>query len=198
VAGARVFCNQCGQPTEGDAAFCSHCGTAQATTAPAFAPAQRIRHDTFVCAAGTFQYARFGIRLVAALIDGVLRWSLLYPLGFWLRSAIGLAGAGVGMPWRGVSAVNRMSVFALGVLVGWMYAAFFESSVWQATIGKKLVGLRVTDLEGNRISPGRATVRYFSKFLSMLGLGFGYLNIIWSPRAQGWHDEIAKTLVLRD
>lgn len=198
MPGGRVFCNQCGQATETDAAFCCHCGQAQVITTSAPVLTRPLSPDTFVCGAGTFQHARFGIRLAAAIIDGVLRWSLLYPLGFWLRSAIGLAGAGVGMPWRGISAVNRMSVFALGVLVGWMYAAFFESSVWQATIGKKLVGLRVTDLEGNRISPGRATARYLSKYLSMLGLGFGYLNIIWSPRAQGWHDEIAKTLVLRD
>ena len=59
-------------------------------------------------------------------------------------------------------------VFVANCLVGWLYFALFESRGWQATPGKRLLGLRVTDLAGNRISFGRASRRYFSKLLSFL------------------------------
>lgn len=76
-----------------------------------------------------------------------------------------------------------------------VYAAILESSPMRATVGKRLAGLEVVDLNGERLSFSRAFSRNASKTLSGLALGLGFLWIIWSKRKQGWHDSIAGTIV---
>ncbi len=67
----------------------------------------------------------------------------------------------------------------------------------QATLGKRLMGLRVTDLEGEAISFARASLRHFAKILSLAPLMAGYLAVAVTARRQGFHDKIAGCLVLR-
>lgn len=85
----------------------------------------------------------------------------------------------------------------LQILVWWAYTAVLLSSPWQATLGKKLCGLKVTDYNGDRISIGRATGRFFAGFLSAVLLCIGFLMIAWTARRQGLHDLMANTLVVR-
>src|ERR1700679_3945780 len=63
----------------------------------------------------------------------------------------------------------------VGLIVPWLYFAWLESSVQQATLGKRAVGIKVTDVAGHRIGFGRATGRYFGKILSSVTLFVGYL-----------------------
>ena len=56
----------------------------------------------------------------------------------------------------------------LSVVIGWLYFALCESSAWQATLGKLALGIRVTDLQGQRISFPRALGRYVAKLLSAM------------------------------
>ena len=79
----------------------------------------------------------------------------------------------------------------------WLYFTLLESSAWQATLGKKALRLAVTDEEGNRIGFGKANARYWSKILSTLILGIGFLMVAFTRRKQGLHDMIARTLVVR-
>jgi uncharacterized RDD family membrane protein YckC len=78
-----------------------------------------------------------------------------------------------------------------------LYEAFMESSSYQATLGKMIFGMKVTDLNGNRISFERATGRHFAKWLSAMILGIGYLMVAFTERKQGLHDLLAGTLVRR-
>jgi len=67
-----------------------------------------------------------------------------------------------------------------------------------ATLGKLALDMRVTDVEGRRVSFGRASMRHWAKLLSGIGtLGFGFLAIVFSRRKQGLHDRIAQCLVVR-
>jgi uncharacterized RDD family membrane protein YckC len=84
----------------------------------------------------------------------------------------------------------------LGFVLGWLYFALCESSAWQATLGKLALGIRVTDLQGHRISFPRALGRYPAKMLSGIILGIGFLMVAWTQRKQGLHDMIVGTLVL--
>lgn len=84
-----------------------------------------------------------------------------------------------------------------GTLVIWLYYTLFECSKWQATIGKQLLGLKVTDENGNRIGIGRSNGRFWSKILSTFIFGIGYLMIAFTSRKQGLHDLIARTLIIR-
>jgi uncharacterized RDD family membrane protein YckC len=63
----------------------------------------------------------------------------------------------------------------------------------QATIGKRLLGMRVTDTSCRRISFMRATLRHFAKWLSAAILFLGFLMVTFTERRQGLHDVIATT-----
>ena len=85
----------------------------------------------------------------------------------------------------------------ISLLVPFAYYALLESSPWQATVGKRVCRLRVTRLDGRRISLPRALGRYLGKFVSAFILGIGFLMVAWTPRKQGLHDLMADTLVMR-
>jgi uncharacterized RDD family membrane protein YckC len=72
-----------------------------------------------------------------------------------------------------------------------------ESSPMQATLGKKICGLRVTDLNGERLSFGRATGRFFARIVSSIPCMIGYLFPFFTEKKQALHDMIAGTLVIR-
>ena len=59
------------------------------------------------------------------------------------------------------------------------------------------LGMKVTDLAGNRISFLRATGRYFAKIISALILFIGFIMVAFTEKKQGLHDMIAGTLVVR-
>jgi uncharacterized RDD family membrane protein YckC len=84
------------------------------------------------------------------------------------------------------------------MIIGWLYDALQESSVHQATFGKRACGLRVTDLNGQRISFARATGRHFAEILSAITLFIGYMMAGWTERKQALHDIIAGTYVVRE
>jgi len=80
--------------------------------------------------------------------------------------------------------------------MNWLYCALLESGAGQATIGKRALGIKVTDADGNRISFGRATGRHFAKIISAMTIFIGYLMVLWDSRRQALHDKIAETLVV--
>lgn len=85
-----------------------------------------------------------------------------------------------------------------GTILGWLYYTLLESSKKQATLGKSIIGIKVTDLNGNRISLGRANARYWSKIISALILFTGFIMAGFTQKKQGLHDIIAGTLVVKN
>ena len=79
----------------------------------------------------------------------------------------------------------------------WLYFAFLESSPTQATLGKMIVGIVVTDLNGNRVSFSTASGRYWSKIASGATLLFGFLMTGFTRKKQALHDIMAGCLVLK-
>ncbi len=78
----------------------------------------------------------------------------------------------------------------------WLYHALMESSRWQATPGKLALGIRVTDLNGHRISFGRATGRHFGKIVSSIPLLIGWIMAAFTEKKQALHDMMAGCLVI--
>ena len=101
------------------------------------------------------------------------------------------------MPTIGVHLVRGIVGFVFSAGANWIYEAVMESSSKQATLGKMALGLKVTDLEGRRISFARATGRHFAKLLSGMILLVGYIMAGFTERKQALHDMIAGTLVQR-
>jgi uncharacterized RDD family membrane protein YckC len=134
-------------------------------------------------------YASFGSRFVALLVDQILVTIVSLALIFFIGMAIAAGGEALaGFQWI----MNFASL-----PVGWLYYAGLESSSQMGTLGKRMLGLKVTDLEGQRIGFGRATGRHFGKILSSLILGLGFLMMIWDERKQTLHDRMADCLVVR-
>jgi uncharacterized RDD family membrane protein YckC len=140
-----------------------------------------------------FQYAGFWWRLLAYAIDAVISLCIFVPLG----AIVGVTIAASGQDPQSPAMLGaRFGINVLSILVAWLYYALCESSAWQGTVGKKLMGLRVTDTRGQRIGFGQATGRHFGKMLSGLILGVGFIMIAFTEQKQGLHDQMAGTLVL--
>jgi uncharacterized RDD family membrane protein YckC len=137
----------------------------------------------------TRHYAGFWRRFAALFIDGLI------VTGCSAAVAIGV----------GVLATIGSGEFTTGAVVGyylasfvlqWLYFALSEASPHQATIGKRALGIFVTDAGGQRISFGRATGRVFAKWLNALTLGIGWLMAAFTDEKRALHDYVAGTLVL--
>lgn len=134
-------------------------------------------------------YATFGQRFAAAFVDGIM----CNVLGAIVGVALGLA---VAATQSSPVLINAVAPF-LGVVISLLYFAVLESSEQQATWGKRLVGLRVTDLDGGQISFGRAAGRFLAKIVSYLTLLIGFLMQPFTKRKQALHDILAGTLVVK-
>jgi len=143
-----------------------------------------------------FGYGGFWIRVVAAIVDGVLVRVVVTPIGA-VFGLSGLALGGFGHGFRLMHLMGGGAIFLLVLFGSWLYEALMESSSYQATLGKMIFGMKVTDLYGSRISFARATGRHFSKILSGMILGIGFMMVGLTERKQGLHDLLAGTLVRR-
>jgi uncharacterized RDD family membrane protein YckC len=133
-------------------------------------------------------YGGFWIRVGAYAVDVVV---MLIPVLIVRR--LTLATLPSNMPYAAANFISSINQ----CMTWWVYFAVLESSEWQATLGKRVCGLRVEDEFGNRISFARATGRYFAKILSGLILGIGFIMVAFTRRKQGLHDLLAGTLVTR-
>lgn len=88
--------------------------------------------------------------------------------------------------------------FPVIFVVKLIYGSIAEATHSQATIGKKLLNIKVTRMDGSRVSFGISLVRNFSKILSVIPVFFGYLYSFLNKKNQCWHDIAANTLVIKD
>lgn len=77
-----------------------------------------------------------------------------------------------------------------------LYFSLCEASSWQGTIGKRVLGLQVTDLSGEQLRFGRTSMRFFGKLLAIAPAGLGLLVASRTMHRQTLHDLIASTLVV--
>jgi uncharacterized RDD family membrane protein YckC len=223
-----MFCSRCGTSLVEGTTFCTNCGAPQGIAAPvaapigsqigapvaayppsgAIAPPMGAVPMNYV-PVPVMPYAGFWLRAVAYLLDALIVGVVTVPIIIGLAVATGLSAA---LGSMGESAGNDpAAIFATAgfvmffsllilILLGglWLYYALLESSNWQGTVGKKALGLIVTDLEGRRVSFARATGRFFSRLITgLVPLMIGYILAGITAKKQALHDMIAGTLVLR-
>ena len=205
VADGIAFCSACGQPMVGFSVGQAAAATPSAAPVPpggtVYAPPAQSGWQAQ--AARPVAYAGFWLRFVAIIIDGLLLYfvSMILFLPFAASTGMGMRGMMTGRPpdpqaiFPMIHALLRLAL--LRTVLHWLYYSLLESSAWQGTLGKKALGLEVTDLDGNRISFGRATGRFFAKIISALILGIGYIMAGFTEKKQALHDILAGTLVIR-
>ncbi len=146
-------------------------------------------NDISIFPGKTLVYATFWERLAAAFIDGIILMVINFFISF-LFGGSHFAGKLVGVTY------NLGGTLAQ-VAAGWLYCAIQESSMHQATFGKRAMGIKVTDMEGEGVSFLQATGRYFGKYISLITLLIGYLMMLWDSRSQTLHDKMAATLIVK-
>jgi uncharacterized RDD family membrane protein YckC len=163
-------------------------------------------------AASATVYATFGQRLLALIIDGIIisivYFVILTPiitvLGFGIASEAQnldsmteeeATSAAMGMAGGIIAAVGTaiLAVYAIQLL----YYSIMESSKYQGSVGKIAMGIKVVDLNGNRVSFGTAFIRAIGKLISGMIMYIGYLMAAFTEKKQGLHDMIASTLVVK-
>jgi uncharacterized RDD family membrane protein YckC len=217
IEGGADFCPACGQAVQPSAVTGAGLpvGASAAAVLPSgyggnAYPAAVPTAPPVVFAPPSVQYAGFWLRVVAYLVDSIIVsvgfMALFIPFAITtgLTAVLGNIHPGedprdVGAVLGGTFFLGLFTVVSLAFLGGWLYHAKMESSSWQATLGKKAVNLRVTDMYGARISFARASGRHFAKLITgMIPLGIGFILAGFTERRQALHDMIASCLVLRD
>jgi uncharacterized RDD family membrane protein YckC len=159
-------------------------------------------------ASTTTAYASFGRRLVALILDiiiiGVIQSFVIVPV----LAVLGLSfvpniqnaenideAQAAGMIAAIIGAMGALWV--ISTCISFLYFSLLESSKFQGTIGKMAMGIVVTDMEGNRISFGKAALRALGRYISYVILCIGFLMAAFTDKKQALHDMIASTLVIK-
>jgi|GEM_PF-1336666 len=217
-----MLCPKCNAEIQDDAKFCTKCGDSlqeASQTPPSPSPPPPVAETT-----ASVEYAGFWKRAAAYIIDIVflqITWYILtILLSFVLVVSIKITANFTGFwsqPAGDFSAIEIIGSI-IGFSVIWLYFAVQESSSGQATLGKNIMKIYVTDSDKNRISFALASGRFWSKqipiiipglILSLFLAGLPTkiaqcaVYIIWfglagfTLKKQAGHDFIAKTLVLK-
>jgi uncharacterized RDD family membrane protein YckC/Tfp pilus assembly major pilin PilA len=173
-------CARCGTANAEAASFCSQCGGSLTGAPGAPGASQAI-------------YSGFWLRFGAFVIDQVILTAAYFVLV--LVFAFGLIGLG-GKPQIAESIGLALGIWIVAIVGPWLYDALLESSPKQATVGKIACGIKVTDLNGERISFGRATGRHFAEWITGFTMLIGYVMAAFTRRRQTLHDLIAGTVVV--
>jgi len=162
--------------------------------------------------AASLPRAGFWVRLIAGTIDLAI---LVVPFAIFV--SLSAAAMGISNPFfnhRAGTPLNETlqrlgpAFLALCIcffaLQSWFYFALSESSVWQATLGKRLLSLYVADSSGQPIDFWRASLRFCAgRLLAHLPVVGGYyflldcLYVGLTSRKRAIHDLLSGCLVLR-
>jgi|TARA_B110000263_G_C15116340_1_gene422191 uncharacterized RDD family membrane protein YckC len=123
-----------------------------------------------------------------------------HPAGFWIRflavilDSIPVVVVNVGL----VMLSFMMNIPILGFLTlpfALFYYIYFPCSDMMGTPAKALLGLKITDNDGNKISLGTSVLRFLGTFISSLILFIGYIMAGFTENKKSLHDMIAGTRV---
>ena len=154
------------------------------------------------------RYAGFWIRFVASVVDSIMVSIIIGPIASALYKRPDVTGSlitaaqsgdisgvlvgfiGAMQPTSVGDALLNIGLPAAAVILFWIYRS--------ATPGKMLTRTRIVDAaSGHEPGPVQCIVRYLGYFVSIFGFFLGFVWIAIDRRKQGWHDKIARTLVVR-
>lgn len=201
-----MYCTQCGANNPDEARFCFSCGSAMYVTAaapvPPVTPVSMPPSPPAPPAAPVVEYAGFWRRWLALVID----WMILgIPCGIiFLLFILPAINAAIQ-----TDDADRIATMVASYMVGWVlmgglllalipliYYSAFESSQYQATLGKMALGIIVTDMHGQRISFARSLGRNAGKFISKMIMHIGFIMAGFTEKKQALHDILADCLVV--
>lgn len=135
-------------------------------------------------------YAGFWIRVLAWIIDAI-------ALGIITGALSPLLGTGSLVPVGNGRFEMDYGANALGTLFGLIY--FVGLWAWRGqTLGMMPFNLRVVRAEdGGQLDWVRALLRYVGLIISFAVILLGVIWVAFDRNKQGWHDKMARTVVVR-
>jgi uncharacterized RDD family membrane protein YckC len=154
-------------------------------------------------------YAGFWMRFVAVIIDGIIIGIMQFVVIMPILAMLGLGFASmqdfnfnniteedaVGMAGAIIAAMTAIS--GVSFVIQTLYFSLMESSKYQATVGKMALGLKVTDMNGDKLDFVKALLRQVCKIISGMIFLIGYIMAGLTEKKQALHDMIAGALVVR-
>jgi uncharacterized RDD family membrane protein YckC len=93
--------------------------------------------------------------------------------------------------------IKVIGYFATAVVIYFNYVYFYLRR--GQSFGKRFIGVRVVKTDGRPIDYQTALLRHIIGYpLSILFFGLGIVWMLWDGRRQGWHDKLARTVVVKD
>ena len=138
----------------------------------------------------------FWIRLVAAIADLVILMIMTLVLVYVLAS---IAGALLGEDAAAATFILTLIAFSIALI---LYKPLMEASEYQGTLGKYILGMKVVNQRGERITMTASFVRtiVYLVLTTIPGVNIvgvlGLIMIGFTEQKQGLHDFAAKTFVV--
>lgn len=153
------------------------------------------------------RYAGFWIRFLAFVIDSIIVSLVIGPIAAALYEKPDATGALIAAAQSGdvrqIALVFLDAARPAGIgdfLLNVVLPAVAVVAFWiyrSATPGKMATNTRIVDaVTGSAPSTKQCVVRYLGYFVSTFGLFLGFLWIVFDSRKQGWHDKMARTVVI--
>ena len=198
------YCPNCGNGVLEDDLYCPRCGesvrvpsdhAARESRTPGVPAPEiyagprgvQVAHVDPGREAAPVGYMGFWIRLAAVLIDGVILMFLVRMIWFVASLPSWLFGMGIGGSFLFLEVVALPCLYMV-ILTG----------IWGQTLGKKILGIKVVDDEGQPPGLGKAIIReVIGKFISVVCVLIGFLVVVIHREKKAWHDSFAGTQVIR-
>ena len=175
-----MFCAKCGSSNPDSASWCSSCGQ----------PLSGIQTSNSSGVLAADDYAGFWQRFAAVFLDGIVISLVYVPIAF-------VAGLLWGLLNLGSATALMYIIYPLSFIGSAAYYVLMESGESGATYGKRWVKIKVLDVEGNRVSKGRALARWVAHLLSYITLYIGFLIQPFTAKKQALHDMVAGTVLVK-
>jgi len=183
----NALCANCGMNLVSGAVRCGQCGEHIAGVSTNYRQRQINTDDV--------QYAGFWVRTLAYVLDcfilGFINGGVAFSVGFFYRVIYPYSYMEPEIIQQWYDVIGLLSIFC-----PWLYFSIMNCSEGRSTYGKRIMGIVVTDLKGERISFGLATARYFCMLLSALLFCIGFIMVAATKRKQGLHDIMVGTVVV--
>jgi uncharacterized RDD family membrane protein YckC len=149
------------------------------------------------------EFAGFASRFVAFGIDlalvfssaGIINWVIITAMGLFSFDLLAPVDTESGVFSRLIMVVGKIVLLSMPFVLLFAYWLVFWTATGQ-TIGKRVMGVRVVRMDGQRMKVSNSLRRIVMYAVSMVPLFLGFLWILIDDERRGWHDKVAKTCVI--
>lgn len=132
-------------------------------------------------------YVGFWARTAASILDTIWMYLIIYTVAYFI---LGEQVLNSDLAFNPAQAVYDYIIPFLIVMGFWMKKS--------ATPGKMLLNMKIVDADTlEKVPNSRLLIRYIAYFISMIPLFLGFMWVGWDKKKQGWHDKLAKTVVIK-